>query len=465
LALWLHACTYYPTRQPPDTPPVNCGNDVIDSPELCDGPDLSEQSCRDMAVPGREGQTFYRGELRCARNCLGYDTSRCSGFCGDARIDQDAPLEPESCDSTNLGGLRCQDFLSPGEGPFYGGNLRCAETCRSFDVSGCKGYCGDGIRQWREGERCDGTDVQGLRCRDYGFYRGDLRCEDGCQVIDPSGCNGICGDNVTDVDQGEECDGLGVVHTTCRDFGYYHGQPTCLGDCHVNSSPCFGFCGDGVLEQNEGERCDRSAGLTKTCRDLGFYRGQISCSSACDFDTSRCAGFCGDGVCEDAEGENCASCASDCTCGIFGDCNPAGYCECIIPNTMVNCSLGCDSADRMYANCLTCGGPGCEEVSTVPFGVAWRQFMPNYPTLYSKCGPSGSCLGLTGTLFFPDGCEPWFETYHTTSSGSQCVSDMDACTQAFIDDLEQRGLWPKGRARFGGDAIHLIQLQNLACEE
>jgi hypothetical protein len=66
-------------------------------------------------------------------------------------------------------------------------------------------------------------------------------------------------------------------------------------------------------------------------------------------------------------------------------------------------------------------------------------------------------------LFFPDGCEPFFDNDHSTPQGT-CVSDLEQCTQLFIDDLERRGIWPNGRARFGASSIHLVQLRQMACQ-
>ncbi|HEX2254898.1 MAG TPA: prenyltransferase/squalene oxidase repeat-containing protein [Thermoanaerobaculia bacterium] len=49
-------------------------------------------------------------------------------------------------------------------------------------------YCGDGVVN-REGEACDGSDLQGATCASFGFASGLLRCTPQC-AVDTSGCAG-----------------------------------------------------------------------------------------------------------------------------------------------------------------------------------------------------------------------------------------------------------------------------------
>jgi Lamin Tail Domain len=51
---------------------ADCGNDTIESPEVCDGSDLASQDCTDHG--------FDEGTLDCATNCGAFDTSSCTYF-------------------------------------------------------------------------------------------------------------------------------------------------------------------------------------------------------------------------------------------------------------------------------------------------------------------------------------------------------------------------------------------------
>ncbi len=97
--------------------PESCGNDLLESPEECDGPDLGGQTC--------EGLGFDFGQLACSDGCT-FDTQGCSGsFCGDGTQDSG-----EDCDLNDLGGETCLTQQHDG------GALHCNTDC-TFDVSAC----------------------------------------------------------------------------------------------------------------------------------------------------------------------------------------------------------------------------------------------------------------------------------------------------------------------------------------
>lgn len=107
-------CTFDPSGC---GPPPDCGNQVIDAPEECDGPDLGGQSC--------ESRGYLGGDLGCGANCV-LDESRCTNAeCGDG-----VQEGSEECDGTDLDGHDC---VMLGYG---GGTLACDEYCL-FEVSGC----------------------------------------------------------------------------------------------------------------------------------------------------------------------------------------------------------------------------------------------------------------------------------------------------------------------------------------
>lgn len=88
----------------------------------------------------------------------------------------------EVCDGADLGGQSCLDF------GFDSGTLACAASCQDFDTAGCDGgaTCGDGVIE--DDEVCDGADLDGQTCQDFGFAGGDLGCLGDCSDVDLSGC-------------------------------------------------------------------------------------------------------------------------------------------------------------------------------------------------------------------------------------------------------------------------------------
>ena len=94
-----------------------CGDNVAESGEDCDGPDLGGATC------GSEG--FEGGTLGCTPECV-FDVSACDN-CGDSVVDFG---EGEVCDGDNLGGASC---ISLG---LSGGELGCSDAC-IYDTTNC----------------------------------------------------------------------------------------------------------------------------------------------------------------------------------------------------------------------------------------------------------------------------------------------------------------------------------------
>ncbi len=102
-----------------------CGNNIKEPGEACDGTDLGSETCESLGLD--------RGTLACNENCT-FDTTGCrrESFCGNNI------KEPgEACDGTDLGGETCET-----QG-FYKGELACLSDCTGFDTSGCD-PCPDG---------------------------------------------------------------------------------------------------------------------------------------------------------------------------------------------------------------------------------------------------------------------------------------------------------------------------------
>lgn len=126
--------------------------------------------------------------------------------------------------------------------------------------------CGNGNRE--SYEDCDGADLNGQTCADFGLAGSGLACDASCN-FDTSACN-LCGNG--NADGVEDCDGADLQGMTCTDFGYAPGGSlACTSSCNYNFSGCA-LCGNGD-PTDPGEQCDLgppngddSDGCTDTCQ-------------------------------------------------------------------------------------------------------------------------------------------------------------------------------------------------------
>jgi hypothetical protein len=286
-----------------------CGNDAIDGDEICDGTDLAGQDCT--------MQGFDAGELGCAADCGGFDTSGCLHFnCGNGVAEG-----KEACDGPDLAGNTCQGLgydsgtlsctfncslalggcgtcgnviIDGGEvcdnvallgqtcisQGFTSGQLGCAADCMQYDTSDC-GLCGNDLVDGAE--VCDGDQLDGATCLSLGYDSGILACQASCSVFDTSGC-GTCGNGVTDGD--ELCDGPSLGGQTCTTQGFDSGTLACAPDCYAYVTSGCGTCGNGLVEG--GESCDGANLSGQTCASLGLTGGTLACSPSCQYDFSGC---------------------------------------------------------------------------------------------------------------------------------------------------------------------------------
>jgi hypothetical protein len=156
--------------------------------------------------------------------------------------------------------------------------------------------CGNGIREGDE--ECDGNDLAGLDCTDFGYDDGILVCANDCKLF-LNGCS-TCGDG--QLAATEACDGTNFGGQTCMDLGFAGGQLMCSADCStIITTGCTAAaaCGNGVIDANE--ECDGGNLGGQTCQSLGFDGGSLSCTAGCQFNTGNCT-------------------TNQCV-GLFGECN------------------------------------------------------------------------------------------------------------------------------------------------
>ena len=326
-----------------------CGDGAIASPyEQCEGDDLAGQSCETLG--------YYDGTLECDADCR-FDVSNCEAYgeCGDGRLQAQYG---ETCDGGELDGQSC---LTLG---YYGGTLTCGPDCR-FRTTSCEtaGRCGDDTVQAGPGETCDGADLDGRTCRDFGFHEGTLACETDCRGFVTTGCEagGSCGDDLLQ-ESFEDCDGNLLDGQSCLTLGYYGGELACDADCGFELSDCaaVGRCGDGALQDGFGEACDGADFGGQTCQDFGFYQGSLTCAADCTRSLAGCSQRCGDGTRQAAHGETCDGTdlgAQTClTRGFYGG-TLACHADCLTFDETACAAVGrCGDGLRQAAFGETCDG-------------------------------------------------------------------------------------------------------------
>jgi len=229
--------------------------------------------------------------------------------------------------------------------------------------------CGNNLIEG--GEMCDGTDLGGQTCGDFGCSGGTLACNVNCDGFDTSNCTGCPACNNNSVcDAGEDCN-------------------SCAADC-PSGTTTGADCGNNVCEAGNGEDCvscpadcngkQNGKPSGRWCCGDGDGEGPVGCADArCDDNGNTCTTVpvspgsfcCGDTTCE--SGETCANCALDCMTG---------------PEV---CGNGLDDDCNSLTDCLdtaVCGAlPECQACTLLPLGASCSS---NSECCSNKCkGPPG----------------------------------------------------------------------------
>jgi hypothetical protein len=396
---------------------IECGNDVADPGEDCDGENLRGFTCNTF-------DDFNGGILACypkvnsqGKTGCTWDTTNCqignAGYCGDNTTNY---YHHEQCDGDRIRGDWGTISTLPNEGckqfNFSGGTLSCTpytlpdgERCM-FDTRQCymnhenpnpkcDGNAWTSTTLLDPGEQCEPKlfNKTSLSCTSIDrFLTGDLKCLNDCE-LDITNCSGqpapvaYCGDGITGL--GETCDPVNSTRSCDSFTNYTGGLAKCEEGCRINMSQCtiLPKCGNNVREGNK-EYCDGTDLGGTSCTDLGNYTGgTLRCwpdptdpVKGCTFDTTNCQvsnyGYCGDGRISNALHEQCdwfawgqISQDPDLGCQQFGF--NGGTLGCFGPYTAKQCMFDTSKciANSSLHNCgdtILQAGEQCEKTRTTP---------------------------------------------------------------------------------------------------
>lgn len=354
----------------------------------------------------------------------------------------------EECDGSNINSLKCEDF------GYSGGILKC-DHC-TYDFNACTGIvCShDNIKDL--GEECDGSDLGGKRCELLGFGGGNLKCTNSC-LFDTSSCKSSkCGNAV--IDSSEDCDGSNLNGRSCLNYGYLGGSLLCDVDCSFDFSSCLSSVCNNNGNAEPGEACDNSDLDGKSCASFGFSGGSLKCASDCEFDFSGCAGYsCDkDGIVE--SGEACDGSelnGKDCR---FFDMYRGGLLKCDIRCMFdtSGCSLVCDNDNSSDVG-EECDGSDLRGKSCYNFN-RYGGILKCSPSCFfdlSSCGPS--CLEEWT-------CTPWSYCSSMYDNTTRVCADSKGCGTSFSKPDEVKACDSSVCVDDDGDGYCACQGDSLGCD-
>ncbi len=217
---------------PAQTDPLRtCGNGKLDPTEVCDGTAGVPATCSEW-----DNTKLWAtgGAPACGTQCQTIEAGSCREIqCGDGIID-----DPEICDGTAGVPATCSEWDNSKRWA-TGGTPTCGAQCQTIEAGSCHEIqCGDGIID--DPEICDGTEGVPATCSEWDNTKhwatgGAPACGAQCQTIEAGSCREIqCGDGI--IDDPEICDGTAGVPATCSEWDdsktwLPSGTPVCSADC------------------------------------------------------------------------------------------------------------------------------------------------------------------------------------------------------------------------------------------
>lgn len=418
---------------------LSCDNDGLREPangESCDGADLGGQTC---ALQG-----FFSGPLNCNPNCS-FNQSGCNN-CGN---NQQNP--GEACDGTALpSGSNCSSYPYPINQTvnFGSGTVSCSAGCSAVQLGQCS-TCGNGSIQSEQnqytvgGEECDGANLNGKVCADFGFAGGNLNCKPAndpqypCR-FDFSACSGpvpICGNNLREGT--EQCDGpdyaltSGVQAGSCTNYGnpLFSGGTLNCSFCQVDTYTC-NYHGNNACNSGTTAQFDTDIGASQFFNECKSTALGGACTSNC---------LCSNSVCDSTFTENSSNCPQDCAPACTETCSTVAPDEAAcgsIPvcggTTTLNC--GDCSQNGEYWSCSPSNICQCEvtDICTNPdFFPGWNGHCGGVYD-YACTGeqvPCGCSSGFTCDISNNGNCVP------VTGCQDECpVPDIQHCQSNAIED-------------------------------
>lgn len=293
-----------------------CGDGILNGDEMCDGNEFFSgySQCEDWSFE------FESGTVTCNNDCT-LNMEKCIRFtppltCGNGVID-----EGEQCDGSSFADMykelmttnNCRDFSLF----FSGGTLSCYDNC-TVNTENCTsdleemGICGNGILE--PGEFCDGdlyNDELDLTCNSWwsGFTNGNLVCDENCNFsLENCTAENHCGDGL--IGDNEYCDGKAIMLdiTSCADWSvrYSSGKVSCFDNCTLDNSECdltpeaAELCGNGILDGEtvyhdytiSAEDCDGNLfKYGEDCTQWGdrYTSGKVTCNPNCTINLNGCS--------------------------------------------------------------------------------------------------------------------------------------------------------------------------------
>jgi len=350
----------------------HCSGNTLSSTLFLDPGEQCEHLLLPLNVSCSSFDSLYGPNLGCTPNCQ-FDISGCTQppKCGDGN--KDASIG-EECDSNEV--IECSDLNST---RYISGNATCnppdsPNQCH-YDTSNCvaKPYCGNNIVEPKNDEQCDGTALSGLSCHNFksttytdGYPNGTLSCGQDC-TFDISNCNrgnGFCGDNITNNQGKEQCDGNGANKdwgkiTSCTDFNFTGGTLRC-DNCIFNTTACTpatsnpvpGCTGGDLAILDSGEQCEDGMSTKINCTWFDHFIGgpPLTCTTdKCILDISQCTlptppAICGDGI-FDPTAEDCEGTAQKACIDINSELYSGGNATCYQPGTLNECQYDISKCD------------------------------------------------------------------------------------------------------------------------